>query len=752
MPRVAVAAAVMFVLRALMRDTTFYRASAFGDVFGFITFLLVAATAGYYGFKGLRWLKRKLLWRVRRRLIITYLFVGLTPIVLLVGLGFIFGFGMALNMMANSVMLEVSGTEKQVRANADALADALAKLPPNADARTLQTWLDERNALLQASLPGARVAVWRGVDERSAGALGFDTRAQFTSAPVDARTAPLGQEPTPLDAPLPAWLREHDEWAGFAFEQPADEAERYAASSLRAVVRHKANGQAFVVLLSVPVNRALVERWRENTGVRVRPAFERFDLHGNSGPPPTARRMDEQAERAQPERGVEGQAASASDDKQAGAAGDERPRVGYRRAPNDQLGDPWNNEQHALVVMAVTDWSSGAVERHAAFRFPSTVTAARRQVLERGHLGQELRLSLVLAVFGGIFFTLELLALVAAGWMTRAVTGMVHRLYRATEFIKRGDFSHRVRARSHDQLGELALAYNDMAANIEVLLQERVERERLEREVEIAAEVQAQLFPRRVPQLASAEIAAECRAARGVAGDYYDYVEIAPGFIAIALGDVSGKGLSASLVMSNLQASLRAQAAILVERLRAASRAVAATVGVAAPEAEPPCGVTGVDRSCAVEEIVANINAQLCQSTDANRFVTLFLALYDDRARTLRYTNAGHNAPVLVRADGRAERLDVGGTVVGAFDFARYEEAVVTLAPGDLLLVFSDGLSEAQNATGEEYGEERLLQFAVRHRNLSAGEVRYALFTEIDHWSGGQERGDDQTVVLVKAH
>ncbi len=404
----------------------------------------------------------------------------------------------------------------------------------------------------------------------------------------------------------------------------------------------------------------------------------------------------------------------------------------------------------AWVVMPATDWATGARAPHVAFKFPSSIAAARRSALERGYLGQDLRLSLVLVIFAVIFLTLELLALIAAGWMTRAVTGTVHKLYRATEYIKRGDFSHRVHVRSHDQLGELAVAYNDMAANIEVLLVERVERERLEREVEIAAEVQAQLFPRAVPQLATAAISAECRAARGVAGDYYDYVEIAPGVVVFALADASGKGISASLVMSNLQASLRAQATILAERLRAAERALVAAVGGAA-EIEPPCGVTGIDRSCAVAEIVSNINTQLCQSTDANRFATLFLALYDDRTRSLRYTNAGHNAPFLIRADGTHERLETGGTVAGAFDFARYEEASAALAPGDLLLVFSDGISEAQNAADEEYGEPRLLQFALQHRDRTADELRRALFAEIDHWSGGRERGDDQTVVIVKA-
>ncbi|HYX42986.1 MAG TPA: SpoIIE family protein phosphatase, partial [Pyrinomonadaceae bacterium] len=422
------------------------------------------------------------------------------------------------------------------------------------------------------------------------------------------------------------------------------------------------------------------------------------------------------------------------------------PNFGQRA---DQLGDPLPHG-YTWVVLATTDWRNGTESPHIAFLMQQTRAQLFKQVLGSGGYFDVVWRSILLAV-AIVFLVLELLALFAAAWMTRAVTGTVHKLYRATEYIKRGDFSHRVSVRSQDQLGELAGAYNDMAANIEVLLAERVERERLEREIEIAAEVQAQLFPRAVPKLSSAEIAAECRAARGVAGDYYDYIEIAPGFIALALGDVSGKGLSASLVMSNLQASLRAQTTILAERLRVAGRAAVASVAGQGSEVEAPCGVTGVDNACAVEEMVANINTQLEQSTDANRFVTLFLALYDDHTRRLRYTNAGHNAPFLIRTDGTHERLDSGGTVVGAFDFARYEESSVTLAPGDLLLIFSDGISEAQNADGAEYGEARLLQFAQQHRTRSADELRRAIFDEIEHWSGERERGDDQTVVIVRA-
>lgn len=722
MPRVAVGAGVSFVLRALVQDffPAWHDISFFGSVLDFVTTLLVVPTLVYYGYKTLRWLKRKLLWRVRRRLIITYLFVGLTPIVLFALLAMFFVLAIILDSRDHAISAQVEETRKLSLANVNALADALTNLSPNAGREEVQKWLDERNSSLQASLPGARLAVWRSAgDKAAADALGESEPVQFVSVPAEnENTRGVGSDAALPGAPLPEWLRGQTEWSAFVYVPPAAAADKFAAPSFRALARRRvADGQrAWAALLIVPLNRTLVRRFRDNTGMQLHPYFYLFGP--NEGLP-------------------------------------------NLRRSRDQFGEPLAGEDTVLTfaMLTSTNWLNGKSAQRPAFLFQWSQGEALKQMLGTSNLGRSWRG--ILSIIGSVFLVLQLLAIFSAAWMTRAVTGTVHKLYQATEFIKRGDFSHRVKARSHDQLGELALAFNEMSANVETLLQERVKHERLEREVEIAAEVQTQLFPREVPRLASAEIIGECRAARGVAGDYYDYAEIVPGLIAFALGDVAGKGISASLVMSNLQASLRAQVTILAERWKLAEAAltVAATSTAVAPNVEPmleqsldlPCGVTGVDTACAVENMAASINEQLCRSTDSNRFATFFLALYDDRTRRLRYTNAGHNDPLLVRADGSVEKLNVGGTVLGAFEWVRYEEAATTLAPGDLLLVFSDGLSEAQNTLGEEYGEERLAQFAAAHRHHTAGEIRRAVFEEIDNWSGGQERGDDQTVVILKA-
>ena len=518
MPRVAIVAGLLFSATVFISGTSIYQETLVGPLLRYLTFLAVFVTCVYYGFKALRWLKRKLLWRVRRRLVITYLFVGLTPIILLALLGLLSAFGGTGQGLARIITAQINTTEQQTQLSARGLADSLARLPANADDRSIQSWLDEHLALLRATLPGARAALWRGSNADDAATVGQTSAAQFISQTEDnEKTRPLGEESTSLNAPLPDWLRGRAQWSGLAYTVPADSDKEFSAPSMRALLRGQANNRPFALLLVVPLNRALVENYRDTTGINIRPFFLNAQVR---------RRGD----RVEIDFGKRTGGQTASDAQ--------RDEEDYDRIANDssrdQFGEPINgSEINYPVIMAATNWTTGENTQHIAFLYEWSFALAKRQFFGAGEAGEVWRKALW--VVAGVFLVLELLALFAAAWMTRAVTGTVHKLYQGVEFMKRGDFSHRVRTRSHDQLGELATAFNNMSANIEVLLQERVERERLEREVEIAAEVQAQLFPRKVPELLTAEISAECRAARGVAGDYYDYIEIAPGLIALAL-------------------------------------------------------------------------------------------------------------------------------------------------------------------------------------------------------------------------
>ncbi len=741
MPGVALAALALYVVRLLIQGTSAYRETPLRLV-GVLAFLAVAAVVCYYGLKLLVRLKRRLLWRVRRRLIITYLFVGVTPVVLLLLLGALVAAGGSSQAMARVVTVQVGETERHALESARTVADALLALPRDTGERAAREWLDERAALLRASLPGARVHVWRRGDGGEGAAwLGQREAAPFVSASADGAALGVGFDDGGAREALPEWLAGAHEWSGLAFlPAPEDSESAFGTPSVRALARRAAGGRAAAVLVTVPVSRALVGRYRENTGLTVRPFFVEVMSEGlNDG--------------ADVDVDTGGAAGRSREEGTVRLKGGGRDRfVNFRR---DQFGEPMPEFSLAglnfpcPVFLKATDWQTGVSRNHWSFVVDWSWGEAGKQFWNNAVMGQTLLGLLYLVAVA--FIVLELLALLSAAWMTRAVTGTVHKLYRATESVKRGDFSHRIRTRSRDQLGELALAFNDMSSNIETLLAERVEHERLKREVEIAHEVQAQLFPRGTPALASAAMTGECRAALGVAGDYYDYVEVVPGLVAFTLGDVSGKGLSASLVMSNLQAALRAQVAISGERLGAARPAAAALAGAdGAPSPEPARGVAGADEARFVSKMTESINGQLCRATDANRFATLFLALYDDRARSLRYTNAGHNAPLLVRAGGEVERLWTGGTVLGAFDFAPFEEGGAQLSEGDVLVVYSDGITEAQNEVGEEYGEERLAALVAERRQDTVENIRRRIFDDIDRWSGGAERGDDQTLVILK--
>ena len=572
MSRVAMGAAVLLVVRLMLSGTGIYQSGRVGYLLRGVTFAVVGVTVVYYAWLALRWLKRKLLWRVRRRLVITYLFVGVTPLVLLTLLGFFSAMGGSSQALERIVVVQAQEAERQTLESARQLAREILELPANASEQSVQTWLDERAALLQAALPGTRIAVWRGTDagEQSASLKRLE-RAQFVSVPSDEATRGVGGDTTAPDAPLPAWLDGRDVWSGLAFVPPVDARQPFGSPSLRAVVRERANGREVAMLLTVPVSRALLQRWHETTGLRVRPFF----LSADSLNAAVEVGQNQNTER----RLTAGSEARRAANEPTAASNTSGVVVDFGV---DQFGEPMDLRpfvrQPYPVFLASTNWVDGTKSARWAFMLDWSWQTTRDQFLGDSTLGQRWRAALVYT--GIAFLIFELLALLSAAWMTRAVTGAVHKLHRATGFIKHGDFSHRVRIDSHDQLGELGDAFNDMSANIESLLRERVEHERLQREVEIAHDVQAQLFPHAVPQLATAQLAGECRAARGVAGDYYDYIEVGGGRVALALGDVSGKGISAALVMSNMQAALRAQTTIIAERLKVAARGAAHAAAV----------------------------------------------------------------------------------------------------------------------------------------------------------------------------
>jgi len=317
-----------------------------------------------------------------------------------------------------------------------------------------------------------------------------------------------------------------------------------------------------------------------------------------------------------------------------------------------------------------------------------------------------------------VFAMVEVICLVIGITMTRNITGAVHHLYEGTHRIMQGDFSHRIEVHGKDQLAELGISFNRMTENLARLLTVAKEKERLQSEIEIAREVQNQLYPRVAPQTKSLRLTAICRPARMVSGDYYDYECIRDTHVALAIGDVAGKGISAALLMATLQSSLRTQL----------------SNGSGPPSAA---------------HVVSRLNQYLFANTSAEKFSTLCLGLYDEASSAFSYSNGGHLPPALVRG-GAVQRLDVNGTVVGAFPFAEYGESRVTLELGDLLVFFTDGVTEPENAYGEMFGEERFLDVLVRNAHLGEEEIVRTVTESVREWTGSEELQDDMTLLLAR--
>jgi sigma-B regulation protein RsbU (phosphoserine phosphatase) len=330
-----------------------------------------------------------------------------------------------------------------------------------------------------------------------------------------------------------------------------------------------------------------------------------------------------------------------------------------------------------------------------------------------GAKGFELRL------IGVIFLFIELAALVIGVRLTRAITRTISDLSRATQAVQAGNLSARVPVERRDQLGMLGESFNNMTGSIGRLISEQKHLQRLENEISIASEVQDQLFPEHLPHVEGVEIEAICKAARGVSGDYYDFIQLSPTQVAIAIADISGKGISAALLMASLQAALRSQL------------------------------LTAGSENISTAELVSRLNKHLVRNTGDDRFATFLIAIYDIAARKLRYTNAGH-LPGFCLSEGKPQHLDVGGIVLGIVDDYDYKEGCVEVPPNAVVIGYSDGLVEPENAYGEEFGVSRLEAAAQRVRQASPRKIAESLMTAAEEWASTAERADDMTVIVAK--
>ena len=304
--------------------------------------------------------------------------------------------------------------------------------------------------------------------------------------------------------------------------------------------------------------------------------------------------------------------------------------------------------------------------------------------------------------------------------MVRGMGGSITRGIRAlrdgAEAFGAGRLSHRIPIAGDDDLWDTARQFNLMAEGLERARELEKERDRLENELEVARRIQARLLPAAPPQVAGLDVAGLSESAREVGGDYYDHLDLGGGKLLLVIADVSGKGVPAALLMSAFRAALMSQ-----------------DLSSAAPEA-----------------VAARVNDFLHQSMETGRFVTAFLGLLDAGSGRLTYVNAGHNPPVLLRAGGGVEMLEAGGLILGIVPGSRFERGETALDPGDLVTLYTDGVTEGADAANEQWGEARLLALLRAAPAGPARDVAARIVREVRAFEGERGPADDITVLVAK--
>ena len=603
----------------------------------------------------LRWLRDNVMWSVRNRLIVTYLFIGGVPVTLAVAIALLSGY-----MVLGDLAVFSAVSEIKAEANRLGAANAAAE-----EEITRHSSTPEKIAEADKSFPGRSIAV----------------------------------VPT---SSLPGWVK--DGFTGLVNEK--------GHIYLRAANSHRdSHGQAMVVS-SVLFDRKFLARIASKVGSLT---LYSLDPQFNG---------DEKSR----------ESALSNPQDATTTAGSGRISAGSVPAPAIAL----DREFSFVGLVQVTDWTDGSSRTRileVATRF-STVYSYLTASMGIGS-------TVIIAALIGLAFAFAIVVLIAlliGIGLTRKITYSVANLYRATQFINRGDFSHRIEVQSKDQLAALQVSFNSMTENLQKLIAEQKEKERLQSELEIAHEVQAQLFPRENVGTSTLQLHGICRPARIVSGDYYDFLSYGPEQVMVAVGDISGKGISAALLMATIHSAVRAY-----EQEQLVSVGMAAAYGtnsrVAAFEARvaPPSPV----------HMLWLLNRHLFQSTQPEKYATLFLGFYDDEKHRLTYANAGHLPPIVLGADGTVRRLETGGTVVGLFPDCDYAEETVELYPGDIFIAFSDGITEPENEFGE-FGEDRLVETVAANRHLPLERITEHVISAVQDWIGSTEQPDDITVVLAR--
>lgn len=677
---------------------------AAGQIFGVFSFFTMTLLLALCVPLLYRWISGRFLWKLRNRLIITYLLMALTPVVLFFLLALIALYGFSGQFATFASKSEIRTQLERYAAENRAFVMHVAHV------------LDAEPEMKIVSLPPVEDT------HGDVGNNGVKVAAFQDGKPVG--ISPAGMQAANILS-VPSWAQ--DRFRGAVLD--------HHKLYLRAIDMYTIGKHKTVLITSAPID--------ENSLRQIAHGIGRIEIVPNVP--------------------VNDDIAPAESDSSKTKVTFNNPsepslnvRVNRRELTREQVregsitGGMLPAAQHFYDIpitfyapLETTDWITG--KSHDT----PTIVTSRPSLLYQRLIITSLQIAAIVqniligvAIFFGL---LELIAFIMAVRLNRTITRSVNDLYDATIEIDRGNLTHRIQVTRNDQLAALSRSFNRMSYSLERLLAEQREKERLQGELVIAQEVQANLFPQGIVSLPMLELHGACFPARTVSGDYYDFLAFGDAGLGLALGDISGKGISAALLMATLHSAVRAYRYAGEDTLISSDYpALTLTKGNGNGG-----HVLGPDPFLQPAKILTQLNRHLYRSTQPEKYATLFLAHYDGSTRRLTYSCGGQLPPLILRTDNSVTQLGCGGTVVGLLEGAMYEQGVEDMHAGDILIAYSDGVTEPENDFGE-FGEDRLIEVIRRHRHLPLDAISEQVMQSLRNWIGGQEQPDDITLVLAR--
>ena len=620
----------------------FRKVAAFAFVVGVGWSLVLASARG----------RRQFLWRVRRKLFLSYVFLGFVPVVLV--LAFTLAGGVVIYTNVAGYMFR-EGFRDLVERTTQIAETTGGELRGTAEEAAAT--LDRRVSVLSETYPALSLAV-----------------LPFGSDVVNGPTGPVAvagawrHEAAPTA--VPAWLVVARRFSGAVAVAASDRDE--PGLVIRAAVPTR-DGRALVIA-DLPVDTDIVAQIHARKGTRIRELS--FEATGAT------------------------------------------PAVPFQSASG--FGELF---RQTSAYMDYTDWTTGRSSR-VGVRLEAPLRGLYDQVasVQPTQFGSVGGLLVALVLLGTLFLIIQGTALVGGVLLARSITSAVHELFEGTERVRSGDFAHRIRIESKDQLGDLADSFNRMSGSIEHLLHVQREKQRLDDELRIAREIQQSLLPVEPPEIEGLTVAALCEPAREVGGDYYDFFRLGPRQLGVLIADVAGKGTSAALYMAELKGLMMA----LSQQVRSP------------------------------RQLLIDVNRLLAGHLDNRSFITMSYAVLDLDAGTLTCARAGHT-PLIVVSEGRSEVIAPEGMVLGlrlpgaderfAEILAEHTHPILT---GDVIVLYTDGVTEAMDSAGELFGDAALGQVVAGQRDLDATGIRERVLRDVRAFVGDAEPHDDMTMIILK--